>query len=120
MKGLLKDKKVIIIGAVIILALVIAFLVFVLGGNGSNENNENNTTSQVGVSEQDIKDAYNFSGADAINLVKTIFNGDSFNFTYSINNESKYVVTAKSRVEGDNTVLKFIVDPITKSFYEED
>ena len=112
----LKDKKVIIAGAVILLVIIILLFCFVFKGK-NKENNDSNKI--VKVDEQEIIKSYNVSGNDAIDIVKTIFNGDSFEFTYEINNDAKYVVTAKSKIEGDNTELKFIVDPITKSFYEE-
>ena len=111
----LKDKKV-IIGAVVLLVIIILLFCFVFKGK-EKESNEGNKIDKV--DEQEIIKSYNVSGNDAIDIVKTIFNGDSFDFKYEINNEAKYVVTAKSKIEGDNTEIKFIVDPITKSFYEE-
>ena len=121
MKGLLKDKKVIIIGAVVVFAIIATVLFVVFGGSDKEKNENNNKVVDKGVvTEKDLETSYGLTGKGAVDIVKTIFNGDSFEFSYTINADAKYVVTAKSKVTGDNTTLKFVVDPITKSFYEED
>jgi hypothetical protein len=56
------------------------------------------------------------SKQDAINLVKSIFNSDTFEFEAEINKEAKYVVTVKNTIT-DGT-YKYLVDPVSKSFSE--
>lgn len=116
----MKNKKELIIGGVILVAIILIVVLFVAFG-GKGKDNENNNTNETPVednkiTDDDVEKAYGFSSQDAINLVKTIINSDAFDYSTEVNSESKYVVTVKSKV--DDTVLKFEVDPVTKSFYE--
>lgn len=118
MDKLLKDKKVLITGFVVILLIIVLLVCFVFNGKKSDENNTNSSVNnETNITEKDIEDSYGFSGDDAIKLVKQSFNSDTFEFSYEISSESKYIVTAKSKIEGDTTEFKFEVDPITKSYY---
>ena len=120
MDKLLKDKKVLITGCVVILLVVILLICFVFNGGKKEEKNEANTNvnNETKITGKDIENAYDFSGEDAIKLVKEKFNStDTFDFSYEISAESKYIVIAKSKIEGDTTEYKFEVDPVTKSYY---
>ena len=119
MNKLLKDKKVLIAGFVIILLIIVLLVCFVFNGGKKEEKNNTNTNvnNETNITEKDINDSYGFSGDEAIKLVQQTFNSDTFEFSYEISAESKYIVIAKSKIEGDDTVYKFEVDPITKSYY---
>lgn len=123
MKGLLKDKKTLIVGAIVLVLVIVLLIVFVFNGSSDKKENEvtNNTVEDsTKITDKDIEEAYDFSGQDAIKLVKEQFNSDTFEFSYTVSEDSKYIVTAKSIFEDDNTVYKFEVDPVTKSFYSVD
>lgn len=122
MKELMGKKKELIIGVVVVLLIILLLFVFVFNKGGSenenvdNANTDNTTEKDTGITDKDIEKAYGFSGDDAIKLVKTVFDSDAFTYTAEATNESKYIVTCKSKI--DETVLKFEVDPVTKSYYE--
>ena len=123
MKDLIKNKKVLIIGVIVLLLVIILLIAFVFNhDNDKKENEVNNTVTEEEkkITDKDIETSYGFSGKDAIKLVKEQFNSDTFEFSYTVSEDSKYIVTAKSIFEGDDTVYKFEVDPITKSFYSID
>lgn len=67
-------------------------------------------------SEETMIKVYGMSKEDAIKLVKTAINSDSFEYTAVISKDAKYVVTVKSTVS--NTKYTYEVDPLTKEFYE--
>ena len=107
----------------IIAVIVLAFAGFLLiKGCSNNKNNDNNENSETPkreiVSEESLINAYGMSKEDAINIVKEIYNGDSYEFTAEINEDAKYVVTANNILT--KTSSKFLVDPTStsKSFYE--
>lgn len=107
----------------IIVLAVIAVILLVLGlvlikGCSKKDKEKENIVEKDPAKEEDIIAAYNMSGDDAINLVKSIHNSDVYEFSYKINKDSKYVVTVKNLVTED--ISKYIVDPTSTngSFYE--
>ena len=115
-----KSKNIIIIAIVIVIVLAL-LLILIRGcskGKKEDKKEEEKIIEKKGSSEENIKEAYGMSKEDAINIVKEIYNSDSYEFTCEIDNDSKYVVTVKNIVT--NEVTKYIVDPESKdnSFYE--
>ena len=117
-----KSKNIIIMAIVIV--IVLALLLILIKGcskeKKEEKKEENNIIEKKGASEGNIIEAYGMSKEDAINIVKEIYNSDSYEFTCEIDNDSKYVVSVKNVVT--NEVTKYIVDPESKdnSFYEID
>ena len=110
-----KNIEYIIISCIVlIILLTLGFILF--KGNSDKKNKEEEKKSKF--SEEDIINAYNMSSQDAINLVKTIYNGDSYEFEASINSNLKYIVTVKNIITESTT--KYLVDPTKTngSFYE--
>ncbi len=110
-----------IIVAVIIVIVLILGLLLIKGcskkDSSNNENNEEKVIEKKAVDESDLVESYGMSKEDAINIVKTAYNGDIYEFSAEINKDSKYIVTVKNLVT--NTESKFLVDPTStsKSFY---
>lgn len=111
------DKNYIIIAVIVVLVLLVIGFAFVKGCSKSDNSNNNEEVEKKGAAEEDIIKAYGMSKEDAIEIVKKIYNGDNFEFSADINNESQYVVSVKNIIT--ENVTKFIVEPTTGSFYEE-
>lgn len=129
-----KIKKELIIGIVIGIVLLFALvLVLVFSGDKENNNNEkkdnneqtennedtgnNNEEVDYGVSDEStIIRLYGMSKEDALNLVKSNFNSDNFEFSVEISPSVTYIVTVKNTVT--NSLYKYEVDPLTKDWYE--
>ena len=121
MDVILKHKKEIAIGAILLVAVIVC-IVFLLLNNGDNSNNENGNTvdntevENVVITEEEIVNTYGLTKEDAINLVKQNINSDNFEYSVEINNKARYVVTVKNTLT--NTEYKYEVDPMTKEYYE--
>lgn len=120
MKDFGKKRMEIIIGAIIVLAIIICVICF-LGKGKDKNNNENNANTNPPVedkvfTEQDIIDAYGMSKEDAINLVKSLFNSDNFDFDAEVSKTAKYIVTVTNTI--NDSTYTYEVDPISKSYYE--
>ena len=104
----------IIIGVITVVILVLGFLLL----KGCSNENDNKTSKKIPASEEQIKNAYDMSKEDAINIVKALYNSDVYEFEAKINEDSKYVVTVKNTIT--ESVTKFLVDPTSTngSFYE--
>ena len=90
-----------------------------IGNNNDSENETNSIINDVDstkVTEEDIMEIYNFSKEDAKKLVQSSFNSDTFEFNVIVNDEGKYIVTAKSLV--NTTIYRYEVDPSTKTYSE--
>ncbi len=118
MKEFGKIRTEIIVGAVVVLAIIICVICFVGKGNSNNTNNNANTEPPVEkvFTEQDIIDAYGMSKNDAIELVKKLFNTDNFDYEAEVSKEAKYIVTVTNTI--NDSIYKYEVDPISKSYYE--
>ena len=114
------NNKVIIIAAVVVIVIICIIFLLMNGGNKkeNNDKKDNTVVEDKGhkIEEKDIVDAYGMSKEDAINLVKKLFNSDNFEFSAEVNEDAKYVVTAKNTIS--DTSYKYLVDPINQSFYE--
>lgn len=121
MDKLLKNKKELIIGVVLLLAVILC-IVFIVTNNKDGKENDNSVgdanraPQDVVFTEEDLKKAYGMNKEDAINLVKPLFNSDNFEYTAVVTKEAKYLVTVKNTIS--KTEYKFEVDPVTKSYYE--
>ena len=136
MDVILKHKKEIAIGAILLVAVIVC-IVFLLLNNGDDSNNENGNTNLVNninrsnengntvdntevenvvITEEEIVNTYGLTKEDAINLVKQNINSDNFEYSVEINNKARYVVTVKNTLT--NTEYKYEVDPMTKEYYE--
>lgn len=111
-----------IIIAVIAVVLVVVILLVAKGcSKDSDKKDDNNSNEEVikkeGAEEGDLVEAYGMSREDAINIVKSIYNGDNYEFSAEINEDSKYIVSVKNTIT--ETTDKFLVDPqsTSKSFY---
>ena len=122
-------KKELMIGVIFFIAVVVCIVFLFLnsdkkGANniGNNNDSENKTNSIINdvdstkVTEEDIMEIYNFSKEDAKMLVQSSFNSDTFEFNVIVNDEGKYIVTAKSLV--NTTIYRYEVDPSTKTYSE--
>ena len=122
-------KKELMIGVIFFIAVVVCIVFLFLnsdkkGANniGNNNDSENETNSIINdvdstkVTEEDIMEIYNFSKEDAKKLVQSSFNSDTFEFNVIVNDEGKYIVTAKSLV--NTTIYRYEVDPSTKTYSE--
>lgn len=122
-------KKELMIGVIFFIAVVVCIVFLFLnsdkkGANniGNNNDSENKTNSIINdvdstkVTEEDIMEIYNFSKEDAKKLVQSSFNSDTFEFNVIVNDEGKYIVTAKSLV--NTTIYRYEVDPSTKTYSE--
>lgn len=122
-------KKELMIGVIFFIAVVVCIVFLFLnsdkkGSNniGNNNDSENETNSIINdvdstkVTEEDIMEIYNFSKEDAKKLVQSSFNSDTFEFNVIVNDEGKYIVTAKSLV--NTTIYRYEVDPSTKTYSE--
>lgn len=122
MKNILKKKKEIIIGFIFLVVIILCIVFIVTKGDSKEKKNEDKKEDKVVVDpghkieEKDIVDAYGMSKDDAIKLVKKLFNSDNFEFSAEINSDSKYIVTVKNAIS--DTEYKYLVDPISKSYYE--
>jgi len=122
MKNILKKKKELIIGLIFLVVIILCIVFIVSNGNSKENKKEDKKDDKVVVDpghkieEKDIVDAYGMSKDDAIKIVKKLFNSDNFDFSAEINSDSKYVVTVKNTVS--DTEYKYLVDPISKSYYE--
>lgn len=111
-----------IIIAVGIVILIVGGFLLIKGCSSKKDNNENNENTEEikkeAATEESIINAYGMSKEDAINLVKEIYNGDNYEFSADINEDSKYIVTVKNTLTETNS--KFLVDPTStsKSYYE--
>ena len=116
-KGKKKNNFLLIISISVITVVILALGLILIKGC-SKEKDEK--IKKVGAKEEDIISAYNMSKEDAINRVKTIYNGDMYEFSAEINEDSKYIVSVKNIItEG---ITKYLVDPtsLNGSFYEID
>ena len=113
-----KNKKLAIVFAIIGLIIVVIGLLLI-NGQPKKEEKKEDIIEKVGASEEDIVNAYNMSKEDAINIVKTLYNGETYDYSVTINEDSKYIVTVKNSItEG---LTKYLVDPTKNgSFYEID
>ncbi len=122
-------KKELMIGVIFFIAVVVCIVFLFLnsdkkGANniGNNNDSENETNSIINdvdstkVTEENIMEIYNFSKEDAKKLVQSSFNSDTFEFNVIVNDEGKYIVTAKSLV--NTTIYRYEVDPSTKTYSE--
>lgn len=123
MDKLLKKKKELIIGVVLLIAVILCIVFLVTNGKDKKEKNidnniedTNKAPEDVAFSEEDLKSAYGVNKEDAINLVKPLFNSDNFEYTAVVTNKAKYLVTVKNTISKQE--YQFEVDPITKSYYE--
>lgn len=123
MDKLLKKKKELIIGVVLLIAVILCIVFLVTNGKDKKEKNidnniedTNKAPEDVAFSEEDLKSAYGVNKEDAINLVKPLFNSDNFEYTAVVTNKAKYLVTVKNTISKQE--YQFEVDPVTKSYYE--
>lgn len=117
---LVKYKKEIAIGAVLLIAVIVCIVfLFVNNGDNDNENENSNTGNEIEnvvITEEEIVGAYGVTKEDAIALVKQSINSDNFEFTVTISSEAKYIVTVKNTLT--DAIYKYEVDPMTKQYYE--
>ena len=118
-----KNLYYIIIAVVAVIVLVGGFLLIKGCSNNKANNEENNKENaendkKEAASEESIIKAYGMSKEDAINIVKDIYNGDNYEFSADINEDSKYIVIVKNIIT--ESTNKYLVDPTStsKSFYE--
>lgn len=111
-----KNLYVIVLAVIAVIILVIG-LVLIKGCSKENKEKEK-IVEKAPAKEEDIIAAYNMSGEDAINIVKSIYNSDVYEFSYEIDKNSKYVVKVKNLIS--ENISKFLVDPTSTngSFYE--
>ena len=112
--------NIIIIAVGVVILLLVGFIVIKGCSNTSknNEEQENDTdvVEKKGASEDIIK-SYGMSKNDAIEIVKSIYNSDNFEFSAEINEDSKYIISVKNLIS--EKTEKYLVDPTStsKSFY---
>ena len=122
MKNILKKKKELAIGLIFLVVIILCIVFLVSNGDSKEKKNEvNNGGNDVvdpghKIEEKDIVDSYGMSKEDAIKLVKKLFNSDNFEFSAEVNNDAKYIVTVKNTIS--DVTYKYVVDPISKSYYE--
>ena len=111
--------NIIIIAVGVVILLLVGFIV-IKGCSKSSKNNEETQEEKikmVGASEEDLISSYGMSKNDAIEIVKTIYNSDNYEFSADINEDSKYIISVKNLIT--EKVDKYLVDPTStnKSFY---
>ncbi len=116
-----KVNSTMLIAGAVVVVLIIVLVVFLLTGNGKSDKeskkdeNENNGPT---VTDKDIETAYGMSKQDAIDIVKPHFNSDNFSFAAELNANNKYTVTVTNTLT--DSVYKYEVDPLNKTYYEID
>ena len=107
------------IGAIAIIAVIALVVSLVLNNSGTNDTNKTddpNIEKPKGPtpSEESIKSEFGMSADDAIELIKTVFTGDAYEYSAKATSDNKYEVTANNTIT--NTKIVFIVDPGTKQW----
>ena len=110
----------IIVAVIVLLCLVV---IIVTKGNKKNDDEGKPASGDIvdnksDFTSKDLKDIYGMSGEDAIEIVKKDFKSDTFEFSYDIDKDSQYIITAKNKITG--TVYKYSVDPSSGSYYTID
>ena len=112
----LKNKKnLLIIGAAVVI-IIIGILVAVLGNDKDPEGGKPSKETQINSTEETVEDEYGFSKEDAINVIKGIFNSDSYQYEATVREDNMYIVTVTN--PDSDTKYAYVVDPNDGSFYE--
>ncbi len=114
-----KDRKTIIVVVVIVavLVLVIGGVTFMLLGNKEEPNKKSPDPKLEEKfdkpNEETLKDEYDITLNDAINLVKERFNSDSYEYDAEVMGDSRVKVTVTN--SDTNSKYVFIVEPNRKT-----
>lgn len=118
-------KKLILIGVVIVL-IVGAVVFFILNNNKKEDKSNSNKTNteqrkyvtQTEVdfmSEDEIIKTFGITGEDAINIIKDIFNKETYQFEAKYDS-GKYFIDVTDQETGEKFVVQF--DPVDRSFFQ--
>ena len=113
----LKNKKVLLIVGVAVVIIIIGILVAVLGNDKEKEGGKPSKEADINATEQTVEDEYGFSKEDAINVIKGVFNSDSYQYEATIREDNMYIVTVTN--PDSDSKYTYIVDPNDGSFYEQ-
>ncbi len=113
----LKNKKILLIVGVAVVIIIIGILVAVLGNDKEKEGGKPSKETEINATEQTVEDEYGFSKEDAINVIKGVFNSDSYQYEATIREDNMYIVTVTN--PDSDSKYTYIVDPNDGSFYEQ-
>ena len=112
-----KNKKILLIVAAAVVIIIIGIFVAVLGNDKEEKDKKPSQESGINATEQTVEDEYGFSKEDAINVIKGVFNSDSYEYEATIREDNMYIVTVTNQ-DSDSKYV-YIVDPNNGSFYEQ-
>ena len=116
-KGIkVKDKKILLIIGIAAAAIIIGILVAVLGNDEDPKGGKPSKENEIKSTEQTVEDEYGFTKEDAINVIKGIFNSDSYQYDATVREDNMYIVTVTN--PDSDTKYAYVVDPNDGSFYE--
>ncbi len=120
--GVLKGN-VKLFGVIIALIVLVCVVVVIVTRGGKSDDTGTPAGKDIvdegnDFTSKDLDEIYGMSGEEAIEIVKKDFKSDTFEFSYDVDSDSQYVVTAKNKITG--TVYKYSVNPSNGSYYSLD
>lgn len=112
-----KNKKMLLIVVAAVVIIVIGILVAVLSNDKEEKGKKPSQETGINATEQTVEQEYGFSKEDAINVIKGVFNSDSYEYEATIREDNMYVVTV-TNPDSDSKYV-YIVDPNDGTFYEQ-
>lgn len=112
-----KQKKMLLVIGVALLVIVVGIIIAVTGKDTEDKDKEKpSTATEIKSSEETVEDEYGFTKEDAINVIKGVFNSDSYEYEATVREDNMYIVTVTN--PDSDTKYAYVVDPNDGSFYE--
>ena len=110
-----KINLIILIAAIVL--IISGIMIALFSGNGNKEKDKGqNEEKNIVSNEETVEEEYGFTKQDAIEVIKKIYNSDSYEFKAEVREDNMYIVTVSN--PDTNSEYKYVVNPNDGSFSE--
>ncbi len=112
------NKKINLIILIVAIVLIVSGIAIALFGGNSEKEKEKDKNGEKNIvsNEETVEDEYGFTKQDAIEVIKKIYNSDSYEFKAEVREDNMYIVTVSN--PDTNSEYKYVVNPNDGSFSE--
>ena len=110
-----KINLIILIAAIVL--IISGIMIALFSGNGNKEKDKGqNEEKNIVSNEETVEEEYGFTKQDAIEVIKKIYNSDSYEIKAEVREDNMYIVTVSN--PDTNSEYKYVVNPNDGSFSE--
>lgn len=112
-----KQKSLLVIIGAALLVIIVGVIIAISGNNEDKDKDKDNDKEKPIVSTKEtVAEEYGFTEEDAINVIKGVFNSDTYEFKAEVREDNMYIVTVTN--PDSESKYTYVVDPNDGTFQE--